>query len=123
MARANLRFNICACGLRKSDKATVCRDCWEKGESRGRILDAPERATEHFVEDHAPRVSRSDLISYRRLLRVAAESIFDGFSIDYGARPQLASNIPPSIRLQYNQLTRAVARIDATLGSKKESTE
>jgi hypothetical protein len=52
-------------------------------------------------------VSRLDLLSFRRLLKQAAESIFDAYSIDCGNGPQFSSTAPQGARFDYDRFNRA----------------
>jgi hypothetical protein len=115
MRRRKIRFGICKCGRRRSASATMCRECWQEGASPGRALSCPERAAEMMAESFAFPISRLDLISFRRLLKKAAESIFDAYSIDFGNGLQFSRTAPHGARFDFEQLNRAIAKIDAII--------
>jgi hypothetical protein len=113
MRKRAIRFGICKCGRRRSAAATMCRECWQESPSPGRVLTSPERAAEMMADSFVFPVSRLDLLSFRRLLKQAAEGIFDAYSIDCGNGPQFASSAPQAARFDYDRFNRAAARIDA----------
>jgi hypothetical protein len=104
------------CKHRKRRCASVCRVCYDKGHQHDRTL--PEIAAGLMTKHHTRVVALHDLNLVYRILKREAGVFFDSYSYNPGddGKRILSEAMPADARWDYNQVLRALAKLERYIG-------